>query len=213
MIKKPTTLHACTAVLLIGIFAILTGCGRTGKTVHPSTEPDGQFTCRETATVGDTAPQRIINDYSGMTQQDTVAWVWTKPGFDPRTCPGAARVLPLQNYSAVDYPWAEKKLAESLRQIFQTRGDAPGTTSLEVATAIVEMIPETGLLNRFFPSLSDLPYLEIEVVVRETSSGERLCRICHYTRDREFGRALIMLTDDLQRFFGSSQTGPMPGTP
>lgn len=211
MSTTTATLRACTAALLIGVFAIQTGCGRTAKTVHLTTEPDGQFTCREIAPGDDTVPQRLINDYSEMKQHDRVAWAWIKPGFDPRTCPGATRVLPLKNYSAIDYPWAAQKLAEALAQIFQPRDNATGDASLEVAAAVVEMIPETGLLDRFSPSLSDLPYLEIEVVVREVFSGEPLCRICHHTRDREFGRALSMLTDDLRRFFCPSRAESSPG--
>ena len=138
--------------------------------------------------------ERLITDYDGMQQQDDIAWLWIKPGFDI-TRLHSARALEIRNLSVTEYPWAVQTLDAALQQLF-----SGSDTSLTVAPAIVDLMPEARFFDRLFPTIIDYPYIEIELVFFEQNSHTILCKLCHFAKAEEFPDALQQLIADLQAF-------------
>ena len=75
-----------------------------------------EFKQLDTAAI-DEAPQLLIADYRDMKEDDTVSWVWVKPGFEIGLC-RSFEIAPVINASPFAYPWAEEKIAQWLKKIF-----------------------------------------------------------------------------------------------
>ena len=113
------------------------------------------------------------------------------------------QVSPLKNYSHLDYPWLENKIATAMNEIFsQFNNSRKDGLDVTVETAIVDVFPEPGIIKDLFPSIDDYPYIEIEMVIYETHSKAELFKLCHFQKGEAFEEVLQTFIDDLEAVFG-----------
>ena len=190
-------MHICKHFLSISIAAALLfgqGCGKKIKT-------EGKSTPRSTADTN-VLPRRLISDYKGMKENDTVSWYWLKTGFKIDLF-RSAKIHPLRNYSHLNNTRAEGKLKEALKGIFGTPETSQhGSTDVEVVAAIVEMKAKPGFFKSFFPTIDDYPFIEVEIVIFDETTKTALFKLCHYKKAEDFDEALNGIIKDLRTFFG-----------
>ncbi len=146
-------------------------------------------------------PKRLISDYSGMQEDDTVSWIWMKKGFRLDNC-RSFKVYPLKNFSMVDNVLAEKKMQEVLQDIFRVPEAMEGrTVAAGVMAAIVEMKPEKEFVDLFSSSLDSCPHIEIEIVIFDEDSKTILLKLCHSKKSENFDDALQKIVKDIKTFF------------
>lgn len=147
----------------------------------------------------DEAPQLLIADYRDMQEDDTVSWVWVKPGFEIGLC-RSFEIAPVINASAFAYPWAEEKIAQGLKKIF-TAAKSKGTLDAEVTCAIVDMRPRKKIISRLLPFEEDFIYIEMQLVIIDRNSKELLCKLVHGKRTEDFKTAVDDMMKDVGRYF------------
>ncbi len=186
----------CILCLTAVVLTTFTACRTTSK---EPTKDQEQYTNKKSSI--QELPKRLISDYSDMQENEIVSWVWVKSGYTfdiLRT----AKVYPLENYCSVDYPWAEKKLEKALQDLFapeETGRQEPAALGLKAA--IVDMNVKPGIIKRFFPSIDDYPYVEIEIVMFEETSKKIVFTLCHFQKNEDFKNAVDGLINDLTIFF------------
>jgi hypothetical protein len=181
------------SVFLIILLLCLNGCVKNIKnkpaSEKPSTPDMFEF------------PGRLISDYDGMKESDTVSWVWTKKGFTMQDCK-SIKVYPLKNFSHSHSALAEKKLQNTFQEIFNPSSTTQkGNVEAGITVAIVEMKPEKGWFERFSSSIDSNPYIEIEIVMFDENSETVLLKICHSKKSDDFNDALQGIIKDLEFFF------------
>jgi hypothetical protein len=147
----------------------------------------------------DEAPQLLIADYRDMKEDDTVSWVWIKPGFEIGLCRSFA-IAPVINASAFSYPWAEEKIAQWLKKIF-TAANSQGTLDTEVTSAIIDMRPRKKIVSRLLPFEEDFIFIEMQLVIVDRNSREILCKLIHGKRTQDFKTAVDDMMKDVGRYF------------
>lgn len=146
-------------------------------------------------------PQRLISDYEGMQEDDTVAWVWLRKGFRMEKCKNI-KIHPLKNFSLFDSPTAEAEVEKSLQEIFKaSKSIENGDIDVGIMAAIVDMKPHKGFLERFSSSIDSTYFIEIEIVVVEEKSKTVLLKLCHFKKAEDFNFAIKGLIQDLKIFF------------
>jgi len=183
-----------SSICIAAVLLFAQGCGKNIKTEEQSTS--------RSATDTNVLPGRLISDYKGMKENDTVSWYWLKTGFKIDHC-RSVKMYPLRNYSLLDNPRAEGKLKEALKEIFNPAETSQnGSIDVGVMAAIVEMKVKPGLFKRFFRTIDDYPFIEVEVVIFEETTKTALFKLCHYKKSEDFDEALKGIIKDLKTFFG-----------
>lgn len=144
--------------------------------------------------------QRLLPDYTGMKEDDTVSWAWIDSAFKLNDC-GAVSVEPVLNYSTIDYPVAQQRIKESLENAFAGKtGGSSHTKGILVTAAITGMHGKPSFIKRFSPSYEDTPSVELEIVIVDDSSKRDLVKICHMARAEDIPQALDKLMRDVATF-------------
>jgi hypothetical protein len=145
-------------------------------------------------------PERLIADYSAMKQNDTVSWIWTKPGFSMDNC-RFVKTSPLKNFTGLSHAAAVAEISNVLTNIFSLQAAEHGNINVGVEAAIVEMKFDRGFFERFSSLIDSYPFIVIELVIFEEKSKTVLFKLCHYTKGDAFVDVLQEMTDDLKTFF------------
>jgi hypothetical protein len=188
--------HYPLSVVFIIFFLCLNGCvkGIKNKPVSEKPTTPDMFEL----------PHRLISDYDGMKENDTVSWIWTKKGFTMQDCK-SIKVYPLKNFSHSYSLLAEKKLEKTFQEIFTPSAiNKKGNIAAGIATAIVEMKPEKGFFERFSSSIDSNPYIEIEIVMFDETSKTVLLKLCHSKKSDDFNEALQGIIKDFEKFFNKA---------
>jgi hypothetical protein len=144
--------------------------------------------------------QRLILDYAGMKEDDTVSWAWIESAFRLNTC-GAVSLQPVLNYSTIDYPWAQQRIETSLANAFDGHKiTATDGKTVIVTAAITGMHGKPGFIKRFSPSYEDTPSVEFELIIVDAASKRDLVKICHMARAEDIPQALDKLLKDVTAF-------------
>lgn len=151
----------------------------------------------------DEEPQLLIADYRDMKEDDTVSWVWVKPGFEIGLC-RSFEIAPVINASAFAYPWAEEKITQWLKKIFAA-AKGQGTLDAEVTCAIIDMRPRKKIVSRLLPFEEDFIYIEMQLVIIDRNSKEILCKLVHGKRTEDFKTAVDDMMKDVGRYFEKAE--------
>jgi hypothetical protein len=138
-----------------------------------------------------------------MKEDDTVSWVWVKPGFEIGLC-RSFEIAPVVNASPFAYPWAEDKIAQWLKKIF-VPAKGPGTLDAEVKCAIIDMRPRKKIVSRLLPFEEDFVYIEMQLVILDKNSKEILCKLIHGKRTEDFKTAVEGMMKDVEQYFAKSK--------
>ena len=195
--RKNTDRFLACCLALVMCWGTL-GCATTKKTAK---KEDVEVKSQKRVSISE-PPRRLLSTYKGMRQDDTVSWVWYKLGFSLKNCTNV-KLYPLQNFSRVHHPWAEKKMTEALQELF---GPVAGGENAQIGirAAIVDMKVKPGILKKYFPGIDDLPSIECELVIFEEKTEKPLFKLIHYKKNKEFEPAFEELLDDLKNFFKSN---------
>lgn len=189
MMNKNTSITQYLIVLSVSAFLLLSfGCSLSRNT---KTAKLDKFEINKTIKIF-SPPQTLIPDYSNMKENRTVSWLWVKQGFDLNSC-AAINILPVKNYSSVDYKWAETALTQKLKNIFTPHISKAGDLNVDISSAIIEIVPK----KRFFDK-SVIPKLSVEVIISDKETKTIYCKISHFKQAGEFKDALNELTVDLK---------------
>ncbi|MCX8043912.1 MAG: DUF3313 domain-containing protein [Desulfobacterota bacterium] len=195
MEKNRKLLHA--VAIVIGMFAIIANgsCGAQQLDIDRASAVD------QRRTTDNDSLMTLIPDYSGMTENESVAAAWIRQGFRLKQC-RQFQILPVINYSRTNLSDVQEALQKDLEQLFAGRGDpAAGTVTAQVITAIIAARKKIGLFKRLSPHFDDIPSLTIEMIVVDADTKQILCKLCHAAKHEKFDRAYDALCMDLQRFF------------
>ncbi len=151
----------------------------------------GKFEKNKTTRIYST-PKTLISNYEKMKEDSIVSWLWVKPGFSLDDC-GSVNILPVENYSTVNYPWAETKLTQDLKKVFSPYQSKSAKMNISVSTAIIDLIPK----KRLFRS-KIIPKITVEIILYDENTKTVYCKISHYSKAEEFKDALDGLISDLK---------------
>jgi hypothetical protein len=148
-------------------------------------------------------PERLIKDYNGMVEGEEVNWVWLKLGVRLRSYPSIT-IKPFKNLSSID----DQNISERLYQGLLTwlkENDITLSDKGEVISegAVVDLKldrPFIYNINPFYEKVDDL-FLELELVLREKTTNETVCKIRHGTTGPEVDIIVEQTLVDLIRYF------------
>ncbi len=155
---------------------------------------------KQANTIGVEEPKLLITAYRDMRQDDTVSWVWFKPGFQLSDC-RSVEILPVLNYSSFKYPWAEEKIYSGLKKIFtfENKKDT-GSIDAEVTAAIIDMKPKKKFMARLTPFEEDTTSIEMQMIIVDKNSKSIVCKIAHGRRSEDFKDAVDLMIKDIEQF-------------
>jgi len=148
----------------------------------------------------DETPQLLIADYRDMKENDTVAWVWVKPGFELGIC-RSFEIAPVINTSPFAYPWAEEKITQWLKKIFTAASKDQGSIDAEIKCSIIDMRPRKKIVSRLLPFEEDFIYIEMQLVIIDRNSKEILCKLIHGKRTEDFKTSVDDMMKDVAQYF------------
>lgn len=147
-------------------------------------------------------PDRIIDDYTGMIRTEAVNWAWTQIGFRFSNYQ-SVELKPLYLFKEVQEQGLSDHLYHGLIAWFKEAGiqlSDSGPIQLECA------IVEAKLKKKFFEKYNPFKqgredfFLEIEVIIRETSSFATVCKIRHVVLAAEAATLPVRLLDDVTAY-------------
>jgi hypothetical protein len=148
----------------------------------------------------DESPPLLITDYRDMKEDDTVAWVWEKPGFELGLC-RSFEIAPVINTSSFKYPWAEEKVTQGLKKIFTAAAKGQGSIEAEIKCAIIDMRPRKKIVSRLLPFEEDFIYIEMQLIIIDKNTKEILCKLIHGKRTEDFKTSVDDMMKDVGRYF------------
>lgn len=152
------------------------------------------------ATSDNVTMQRLILDYVGMKEDDTVSWTWIDSAFKLNDC-AAVSLQPVLNYSTIEYPWVQQQIETSLTSTLDShKKTASNGKTVLVTAAITGMHGKPGFIKRFSPSYEDAPSVELELTIVDATSKRELVKICHMARAEDLPQALEKLLKDVTAF-------------
>jgi len=186
---KANTIPTAVPIVLLALLCITAASGCTGK---PSTPAFAYM------------PDRLIRDISDMQEDETVARVWVRRGFELNACRSIA-IEPVLDSSQRKQPEAVRVIEQGLQGIFRDRARETGTLSVSVRTALLDAKPEPGRIRAWFADIDDFAYIELELLICDTQTGMPLLKLIHFRRDKKtLAGALDSILEDLRVFFSRS---------
>jgi hypothetical protein len=189
--------------VLLWLFAAASGCmfaSSEGRRAADSEEEEASKPERLEAEV-----QRIIMDYEGMAESRYVDWAWMEPGRRFSRYETAA-VMPVKNLSRVTESYIVEGVSTGLRESLNAVGlEHLDRGKLLLEAAIVGVNPEKpGGLDKINPFKDEEGlFLELELLLRDGSNGEIICKIRHRVDFLEFEEAVARFSDDLAMYMRS----------
>ncbi len=187
-----TIIFICLLLYLISF----TGCGGMPG-FEPSPQPSKTHSSDSKIFE---APVRLIKNFGIMKEDETVSWSWIDPGFRLSNV-SSMDFEPLQNFSGIDFPFAEESISKGLKNIFtHSANENTGFLNTSLKAAIVDMKPRKGFAGRYVPFIDDTTYIEVEIIIYDKNAQTPLCQIIHYSSEDTFQRSLDLLLQDVAVF-------------
>ena len=146
-------------------------------------------------------PEPIINDFSDMSEHEIVSRAWIRRGFVLSNC-RAIEIEPVTDSAQTPTnPTILKLIKQDLNTILNERIDPNGELDLIVQTNVLVSKTKPGRFTRWFANFDRFPYIEIEILITESSTGLPLVKIIHFNRDKKsLSNAVTNILDDLKLF-------------
>ena len=149
--------------------------------------------------------ERLIKEYTGMVEGEEVDWVWLKLGFRLRSYPSIS-ITPFKNLTSIDDQNISERLYQGLLTWFKENDIILSDNGEAICEgAVVELKLERGFINEinpFYENVDDL-FLELELVIREKTTHDTICKIRHGAVGSEVDIIVEQVLADLIRYFGS----------
>lgn len=150
-------------------------------------------------------PQSIINNYSGMVEDELIDWVWLRPDTHFGRYK-TVTVVPFKNLSFAQSSKMEDFLTTKFSSLLQDSGvTLTKEGEIIIEGAIVEVIPKDTFLERIGKILpgdfEDPVYtVAVELIIGERVSNNLLCKIRHQVSSPELKDALREIAEDLVHY-------------
>ena len=146
-------------------------------------------------------PERIIRDYSDMTEHEFVSWAWIRRGFALSNC-RSFELEPLMDSSKKPEPVVVGRIEQGLKNILTEGMSQNGKLKLIVRLNVLDVKSKPGRIKSLFTGFDSNPYVEIEIIITDSATGLTMAKIIHFRRnEKSLTIAVSDLIDDLTLFF------------
>jgi hypothetical protein len=173
-----------TALALLCFLALFTGC--SGKSKIPNEI--------------NYIPERLIQDYSDMQENEFVSWAWVRRGFALSNC-RSITFEPVIDSSRLPNPAAVQRFEQGLQALFEVYSNENGEHEVKIQTAVIDVKSNPGRIKKMFLDFDSDPYIEVEIMITDQATGLPLVKIIHFNRDnKSLKNAVSAILDDVKRF-------------
>jgi hypothetical protein len=146
-------------------------------------------------------PERIIDKFSDMREHEIVSRAWIRRGFALSNC-RSIDIKPLTDSSQTPQPAVVKRIQKGLHDILNDRINKNGKLNVIVWTNVIDVKVKPGRIKGWFAGFDAMPYIEIEIVITDSSTGLPLVKVIHFSRDKKsLKTAVTSILADLRKFF------------
>ena len=122
-----------TALVLLCFLAIFTGC--SGKSKIPNEI--------------NYIPERLIQEYSDMRENEFVSWAWIRRGFALRNC-RSITFEPVIDSSRIPNPAAVQRFEKGLHALFEVYNNENGEHDINIQSAVIDVKSNPGRIKKIF---------------------------------------------------------------
>lgn len=146
-------------------------------------------------------PDRIIYQFSDMQEHELVARAWIRRGFTLNNC-RSIEIKPVTDASQTPQPAVAKRIHSGLQSIFNDELNKNGDFDLVLQAHLLDVKVKPGMIKSWFTEFDNMPYIEIEIVITDSTTGLPMAKIIHFRRDnKSLNAAVTGILDDLRQFF------------
>jgi len=172
-----------TILALLCFLAIFGGCSRK------SSIPETAF-----------IPERIIQNFSDMREDEFVAWAWVRRGFVLGNC-RSITFEPIVDASQKPNTAAVRRFDQGLHTILNGYANDNGQLDVKIQTAVLDVQSKPGRIKKMFLGFDSNPYIEIEILITDQATELPLAKIIHFSRDKKsLKNAVSAILNDIKRF-------------
>jgi hypothetical protein len=172
-------------IILLTVISILTGIGCS----------------KRTPLVIVYMPERIIHDFSDMREHEIVSWAWVRRGFVLNNC-GSFKLEPVKDSSRKPNPGVVKRIEQGLNDILNDSINQNGDCEVVVRANILDVKVKPGRIKSWFTDFDNMPYIEIELLITDSTTGLPLVKVIHFSRNmKSLNTAVADVLSDLRQFF------------
>ena len=146
-------------------------------------------------------PDRIIQDFSDMREHEIVSWAWIRRGFAINNC-HSFELEPLMDSSQNPNPPVVTRIEQGLKDILKDSMSEKGDLELIVRANVLDVKVKPGRIKSWFANFDNMPYIEIEILITDRTTGLPMAKIIHFRRnENSLNTAVSDLMGDLKLFF------------
>ena len=146
-------------------------------------------------------PERIIDKYSDMREDETVSWYWVRRGFTLGNC-RTIEIAPVTNSSQTPQPAVIKRLQQGLDDIFNDLSNKNENLDVIVKANVFDLKVKPGRIKGWFAGFDSMPYIELEIFITDSTTGLPLVKVIHFRRNKKsLKTAATDILGDLRQFF------------
>lgn len=146
-------------------------------------------------------PERIIQDFSDMREHEIVSWAWIRRGFALSNC-RSFELEPVMDSSKNPNPSVVSQIEQGLKDILKGSMNEKGNLALIVRTNVLDVKVKPGRIKSWFTDFDNMPYIEIEILITDRTTGLPMAKIIHFRRnEKSLKTAVADLMGDLKLFF------------
>lgn len=172
--------------ILLAVLSVLAGIGCTKKYDAP---------------VVVYMPERIIHEFGDMQEHDIVSWAWIRRGFTLSNC-RSLKLEPVMDSSQNPNPAVVNRIENNLNETFKDCINQKGELELIVRANVLDVKVKPGLIKSWFAGFDSMPYIELEIIISDSTTGLPLVKVIHFSRDKKsLKTAVTNILGDLRQFF------------
>ena len=146
-------------------------------------------------------PERIIDQFSDLQGHEIVSRIWIRRGFALSNC-RSIDIKPLTDASQTPQPVIVKRIQQGLHDILNDRINKNGELDVIVWANIIDVKVKPGRIKGWFAGFDAMPYIELEIVITDSTTGLPLVKVIHFRRDKKSLKAAVTdILGDLRKFF------------
>jgi hypothetical protein len=146
-------------------------------------------------------PERIIDEFSNMREHEIVSRAWIRRGFALSNC-RSIDIKPLTDSCQTPQPAVVKHIQQGLHDILNDHINKNGELDVIVWANIIDVKVKPGRIKGWFAGFDAMPYIELEIVITDSTTGLPLVKVIHFRRNKKSLKAAATdILGDLRKFF------------
>jgi len=149
-------------------------------------------------------PERIIDEFSNMQEHEIVSRAWIRRGFALSNC-RSIDIKPLTDSSQNPQPAVVKSIQQGLHDILKDHINKNGELDVIVWANVIDVKIKPGRIKSWFAGFDAMPYIELEIVITDSTTGLPMVKVIHFRRDKKsLKTAVTNILGDLSKFFSTA---------